>query len=294
MTTLHPNPQLLVEPQWLAGRLDDPKIHVLDCTVHMVAQPVGASIVNSARPDYLKSHIPGAHYVHMVDDLSDRDGPFPYALASVEHISALLRSFGVNDGDTIVLYGAAWPQVVTRAWWVFTISGAKDVRILNGGWQGWINAGLPVTDKLPKPKAGNFRGHRIDAMLATRDDVLRAMENGDACIANALTPEQFTGAGGAHYGRPGRIPGSVSTPNRDLIDPSTGRYRPLSEISAMFEREGVLKRDRIITYCGGGIAASGASFALAMLGHPNVALYDGSLLEWSKDPGLPLIVGSER
>jgi thiosulfate/3-mercaptopyruvate sulfurtransferase len=257
----------------------------------MVAQTVGASIVKSARPDYLKGHIPGADYVHMVDDLSDSGGPFPYALAGAEHISALLRGFGVNNGDTIVLYGAAWPQVVTRAWWVLTISGAEDVRILDGGWQGWVAAGLPVSKDLPAKRVGNFKGHRIASMLATRADVEKAMQDGSTCVLNALTPEQFTGTGGAHYGRPGRIPGSVNVPNRDLIDPSTGRYRPLKEISAMFERTGVLDQDRIITYCGGGIAASGASFALAMLGHDNVALYDGSLLEWSKDPELPLVVG---
>ncbi len=108
-----------------------------------------------------------------------------------------------------MLYGAAWPQVVTRAWWVLTISGAEDVRILNGGWQGWLKAGLPVTDELPAKRAGNFKGHRVEGMLATRADVERAMKNGEACIVNALTPEQFTGEGGAHYGRPGRIPGSV-------------------------------------------------------------------------------------
>jgi thiosulfate/3-mercaptopyruvate sulfurtransferase len=291
VTVLHPKPQLLVEPEWLAEHLNDPRVHVIDCTVHMIAQPVGASVVASAHPDYLKAHIPGAHYVHMVEDLSDPNGPFAYALANVEHISALLRSFGVNDGDTIVLYGAAWPQVVTRAWWVFTASGAEDVRILNGGWQGWVRAGLPVSQELPKNHEGNFQGRRVDSMLATRADVEKAMRDGSACLANALTPEQFTGTGGAHYGRPGRIPGSVSTPNRDLIDPATGRYRPMKEMSEIFEREGVLDRDRIITYCGGGIAASGASFALAMLGHQNVALYDGSLLEWSKDESLPMEVG---
>ncbi len=77
MTTLNPKPQMLVEPQWLAQHLNDPKVHVIDCTVNMVAQPVGASLVTTARPDYLKAHIPGAHYAHMVDDLSDPAGPFP-------------------------------------------------------------------------------------------------------------------------------------------------------------------------------------------------------------------------
>jgi thiosulfate/3-mercaptopyruvate sulfurtransferase len=257
----------------------------------MVAQPVGASLVTSARPDYLKAHIPGAHYLHMVDDLSDPDGPFPYALPGAGHISALLRRLGVDNGDTIVLYGAAWPQVVTRAWWVLTASGAEDVRILNGGWQGWLAAGLPVTSALPQPRTGNFQGRRIAAMVATKEDVLRAMEKGGVCLLNALSPEQFAGSGGAHYGRPGRIPGSINVPNRDLVDPATGRYRPLKEIAALFERQGGLDQEHIVTYCGGGIAASGAAFALAMLGHRNVALYDGSLLEWAGDPSLPMVVG---
>lgn len=291
MTVLKPRPQMLVDPQWLVVRLNDPRVHVIDCTVQMIPQSVGASLIKSGRPDYLKGHIPGANYVHMVEDLSDPNGSVPYTLASVEHISALLRGFGINNGDTIVLYGLAWPQVVTRAWWVLTISGAEDVRILDGGWQAWLAAGLPVSTDLPSKPAGNFKGHRIPSMMATLADVKQAMENGEACILNALAPEQFTGSGGAHYGRPGRIPGSVNVPNRDLVDPASGRYRPLEQMSAMFAREGVLDRERVITYCGGGIAASGTSFALALLGHPNVALYDGSLLEWSKDPKLPLVVG---
>ena len=68
------------------------------------------------------------------------------------------------------------------------------------------------------------------------------------------------------------------------------RSRPVAEIADLFRAQGVLDQDRIITYCGGGIAAAGAAFALALIGHPNVALYDGSLLEWSADPALPMVV----
>ena len=290
MRHLQPRPELLVEPQWLAGRLNDPSVHVIDCTVHMIPQPVGASIVNSGRPDYLAGHIPGAHYLHTIGDLSDPQGSFAYTLPSVDHISALLRRLGIGNEDTVVLYGRALPQVVTRAWWVLTVSGVENVRILNGGWQGWVASGLPTSQEAPRPAAGDFRGHRVASMIATSADVQEALRQDDVCILNALSPEQFAGTGGAHYGRPGRIPRSVNLPNRNLVDPATGRYRSLSEISAMFERQGVLDRDRVITYCGGGIAASGTSFALAMLGHDNVALYDGSLLEWSADPALPLVV----
>jgi thiosulfate/3-mercaptopyruvate sulfurtransferase len=202
----------------------------------------------------------------------------------------VLRQIGVDNGDTIVVYGSTLPQVVARAWWVLTASGAEDVRILDGGWKAWTAAGLPVSRALPAQRTGRFVGSRIAPMVASRDDVLKAMRERSACLVNALTPEQFRGSGGAHYGRPGRIPGSVNVPNRDFVDPVTGRYRPVAEIADLFRAQGVLDQDRIITYCGGGIAAAGAAFALALIGHPNVALYDGSLLEWSADPALPMVV----
>lgn len=291
MGDLRPDPRLLVEPGWLARNLGDPRVHVIDCTVHMIVQPVGASIVESGRPDYERDHIPGAHYLHMVEDLSDPRGRIAYALPSVERIEALLRRIGVDNGDTIVLYGATLPQVVTRAWWVLTASGAEDVRILDGGWKAWVAQGFPRSAHVPTVRRGSFSGRRVAGMLATLHEVRDAMARGDACLLNALTPEQFAGTGGAHYGRPGRIPGSVNVPNRDLVDPATGRYRPLAELAAMFERAGALRRERIIAYCGGGIAATGAAFALALLGHRNVAVYDGSLLEWAADPALPMVTG---
>jgi predicted amino acid racemase len=119
--------------------------------------------------------------------------------------------------------------------------------------------------------------------------VLEALAAG-ACVINALSPEQHRGEG-VHYGRPGRIAGSVNVASRELLDPQTGAFLPKAEIRAAMEQAGALQAERVVPYCGGGIAASVTTFWLTRLGHRNVALYDASLSEWVTDPSLPMETG---
>lgn len=98
----------------------------------------------------------------------------------------------------------------------------------------------------------------------------------------------YAGSGGPVFGRKGRITGSVNVPFMALHDPDSGRYLPPEQLWEQFEAVGSSKAERIITYCGGGIAASNAAFILTLLGYDNVAVYDGSMLEWGNDPSLPM------
>ena len=95
-------------------------------------------------------------------------------------------------------------------------------------------------------------------------------------------PQQHAGTGGADYGRPGRIPGSVCVPARNLVDRETGWFRPLADLRADFATVGALEASTVITYCGGGIAASGDAFVLHLLGQDSVQIYDASLQEWAR------------
>jgi thiosulfate/3-mercaptopyruvate sulfurtransferase len=110
------------------------------------------------------------------------------------------------------------------------------------------------------------------------------------CTLNALLPEQHAGTGGNSYGRPGRIQGSANLPAAHLIDPATNLFLPAAELRRRFEAIDAFGKE-VITYCGGGIAASADAFALVMLGHPNVKLYDASMSEWATDPILPMETG---
>jgi thiosulfate/3-mercaptopyruvate sulfurtransferase len=103
-------------------------------------------------------------------------------------------------------------------------------------------------------------------------------------------PEQHAGVGGNSYGRPGHIKGSVNLPAAHLLDPKTNEFLPPGELRKRFAAIGAFDKN-VITYCGGGIAASADALALVMLGHPDVRLYDASLGEWATDPSLPMETG---
>jgi thiosulfate/3-mercaptopyruvate sulfurtransferase len=290
---MHPAPMPaaagLVDTEWLAARLDDTEVRLLDCTTYMTPQPVGPSRIDSGRPDWARAHIPGAQHVDMVTDLSDPAGRFPYTLPDARHAAALLGRLGVADRHHLVLYGARHPMVVTRAWWVLTTLGHARVSILDGGWEAWLREGRPTTDAQPAMVPA-VHGATFDARrVADARDVERAVREGDACLVNALSTEQHRGTGGAHYGRPGRIPGSVSLPAREMIDPATGAWRPDGELGRLADAAGIPRGDApVIVYCGGGIAATAVAFGLARAGRTRVAVYDNSLLEWSADPARPM------
>ncbi|WP_416898195.1 MAG: sulfurtransferase [Minwuia sp.] len=276
---------LLVTPAWVEERLGRDGFRVIDAGVRFETKPVGASTIHSLRDDWLKGHIPGAAWLHMVDDLSDPDGAYPFTIAPQAQIDRLMSSIGIRPDDTIVVYGGGTPFAVARAWWVLSVSGCRDVRIMDGGWARWTAERRPVATGEESFEPSEFRGVRDDNAIAGRADIAAAIDDSTQ-IVNALAPAQHTGTGGTHYGRPGRIPGSVNIPAMQLQDPQTGDFASMADIRKAAE---AVDPDRpVITYCGGGIAAASTLFALKLAGFEKLRLYDNSLLEWSADPDLPM------
>jgi len=283
---------LLVEPEWLQTRLDQGVIRVLDCTTHMIAQPVGSSQIVSGLPNFLEGHIPGACHVDMATDLSDPDGPYPFTMLDSNQFVALMQRLGIKPSDHIVLYGRSAMSTVTRAWVVLHINGHEKLSVLNGGWSAWANAGGPVSTQNPEIKPSVYevsqpRFEHIVDLEKVRDVANRAPQT----LVNALTRVQFMGSGGPHYGRPGRIPGSLNVPARELFDLKTNRFVSVAQIQSLFAAVGIDWEQPTIHYCGGGIAASTSAFAQALLGHDNWAIYDHSLLQWSVQPDTPMVTG---
>jgi thiosulfate/3-mercaptopyruvate sulfurtransferase len=125
--------------------------------------------------------------------------------------------------------------------------------------------------------------------VAGKDDVLGVLGDRSVLLINGLGAEQHRGDY-ARDRRPGRIPGSVNVPAGEL-HLADGRYKPLPALADLFKAAGAEAADRIIAYCGGGIASSDLCFVLEMLGYDKVANYDQSLNEWGKDERLPIEVG---
>ena len=285
------HPEFLIETGELERELGASDLRVLDCTTHLVPDPKTTYQVVPGRADFEQGHIPGAQFVDLQNDLSDKGHRFRFMLPSAEAFAAAISRFGVGEGTRVVLYSTANPWWATRVWWLLRVFGFDNAAVLNGGWQKWSREGRPVETGPAKPRPpGHFVVREQRPLMVGKEEVLRSIGDGAVCTINALLPEQHAGTGGNSYGRPGRIKGSVNLPAAHLLDPTTNEFLPPAELRKRFETVGASGK-QVITYCGGGIAASADAFALVMLGHPNVKLYDASLGEWATDPNLPMETG---
>ncbi len=295
MTSL---PGILVDTDWLAGHLEDDDLVVLDCTVFL-APAKDPNAPKNGREAWEAGHIPGSVYADLAKDLSDKDAAVRFMLPDAEHFSAAMSALGVGEGSTVVCYDGAGAMWSARIWWMLRAYGFDNAAVLDGGSRKWKAEGRPLSTGpapvgVPEGAASiaKFVARPREGVFATKEDVLAAINDGGTCVINALGADIHDGSAKSPYGRDGHIPSSVNVAAMSLIDDDTFAYRPLEEIRELFAATGALERDRTITYCGGGIAASSDAFMLTMLGHKNVAVYDASLSEWAADESLPIETGS--
>jgi thiosulfate/3-mercaptopyruvate sulfurtransferase len=282
-------PQHLVETDWLAKHLEDPGVRVLECTVYLHPADVpGGFRVESGRAKWAEGHIPSAGFVDLQEELSDRSSKLRFMMPPAAQFADAMGRAGIGDGVRVILYDRAVNMWAARVWWMLRAFGFDEAAVMNGGFKKWTVEGRPVAIDTGARTARPFTPRPRPALMADKTGVLAALGESSACVLNALTEEQHRGTGGTAYGRPGRIAGSVNVPARDLVDPKTHAYLAADVLRAKFQAAGALEAKRVVTYCGGGIAASSDAFVLTLLGCDDVAVYDASLSEWATDPSLPM------
>jgi thiosulfate/3-mercaptopyruvate sulfurtransferase len=288
------HPEYLVETDWLEKHLDDPDLRVFDCTVIATMKAemeVGKDFpfaFESGRARYGEGHVPGAGHLDLLGELSDTSSPLPFMMPSEKQFADVMSKAGVGDGARVVLYGTAEPIWAARVWWMLRSFGFDNVAILNGGWAKWSAEGRPVWKEVPNYPKAKFVARPRPGAFVGKDDVLAAIGDNSVCTINALPTMIYEGTGGPVFGRKGRIVGSRNVPFGALHDPDFGTYLPAAQLRAKFDAVHADKADKIIAYCGSGIAAANDAFALALLGYDNVAVYDASLSEWGFDETLPI------
>jgi thiosulfate/3-mercaptopyruvate sulfurtransferase len=290
--------QFLATTAWLADHLDDPDLRILDCTVFLRPRADGKPgyEVTPGREDWAAGHIPGSVFADLHNDLSDRDSRLRFMTPPAAQFADAMGGYGVGDASHVVLYDRAGNMWAARIWWMLRAFGFDNARVLDGGWTAWTAEKRPVTTEATAkaPAPATFTARLRPSLMASKDDVLAAMEAGQSCIVNALSASQHTGEV-APYGRPGHIAGSANVPamgSAGIVDPKTQRFQPVEVIRGRLHDAGANPGERLITYCGGGIAASSVAFAAIMAGFDDVAVYDASLSEWAMDPALPMEVGA--
>jgi thiosulfate/3-mercaptopyruvate sulfurtransferase len=271
--------QLLVTPDWLAARLNESGIVIVDATL----PPVGVTPVVDTRARYVSAHIPGAVFFD-IEELSDHATTLPHMLPSAEDFARSMSALGVGDDRTIVVYEQAPVFSAPRAWWMLRIFGVKDVRLLDGGLPAWIAAGLPVASGSVERPPASFRAcfdenavksyAQVEELIAAHGQILDARS---AARFAGTAPEPRASISSGH------MPGATSVPFTELAE--SGRFKSGEQLRTLFAGRGVNIEQPITTTCGSGITAAVVALALEIAGANDVSLYDGSWAEYAQHPG---------
>jgi len=281
----------LVSTDWLADHLGDQDLRVYDATVHLRPSASGPYAIESGRADYEAGHVLGAAFLDLQRDLSDPDSPLAFTMPSPQRLAAALGAAGVGQNSRVVVYSTTSPMWATRVWWMLRSSGFDNAAVLDGGFGKWKAEGRPSESGERRYPPARLTLTARPGAWADKAEVLAAIGDGGVCTINALSPSVHSGESAMSYGRKGHIAGSRNVPYAALLDPD-GTYRSDAELRALFDAVGALGRPRAICYCGGGISATMDALALIRLGHPSVAVYDGSMSEWCRDPDAPMELGA--
>ncbi|ALE06597.1 thiosulfate sulfurtransferase [Arthrobacter sp. ERGS1:01] len=242
------------------------------------------------REDYLAGHLPGAVFVDMDTELArhgePRDGRHP--LPAEADFQATVRRWGINAGDTVVVYDDAGSAAAARAWWLLGYAGIEDVRLLDGGLAAWRAAGQPLTQGEVKAEPG-------DAVVrfgakATVDTQGAGEWPGHGILLDARAGERYRGESEPMDPRAGHIPGAVSAPTMENL--AAGKtFLPAAQLRERFAALGVRDGAEVAVYCGSGVTAAHQIAALEIAGF-TATLYPGSWSAWSNRPELPVATGA--
>jgi thiosulfate/3-mercaptopyruvate sulfurtransferase len=271
----------LADTQWLADHLDAPDIAILDASY----TPAEGFPLDFA---YQQRHIPGARFFD-IDAIADTSNPLPHMLPSPEKFASMMRRMGIGDGNRVVVYDDRGIISAARAWWMFRVMGHDDVAVLDGGLPKWLAEGRPVEALAPRPPTERHFTARWRGELVRDFDDMKRLSAESAQIIDARSAERFAGKAPEprEVPRAGHIPNSINLPYPAMFK-ADGTMRGADELRALFSSIGVDLGKPIATTCGSGVTACIIALGLALAGHENAAVYDGSWSEWSTREEAPI------
>jgi len=277
--TGYARPELLASTEWLADNLDRPEVRIVDVRW----RPDG-----TARNQFAAGHVPGAVHLDWADELVDRtEGADAFLLARPDRAAAALGRAGVGDGTTVVIYDDTISLYASRVWWSLRVYGHESARILDGGFPAWAQAGRPVSNATIEPKPATFTPRAQSRSRLVTADVRGLLGSPENMLLDARAPAEYRGFEG-NTRRLGHIPGAVNVPVAGMHVPGGQRFRDGDELRKILLKANVTRGRRFVCYDGSGVAAAKLAFVLTLLGHEDVAVYDGGWAEWGDRLDLPV------
>ena len=280
------HPEALVGTEWLAAHLGDPHVRVVDASFKL------PGITPTAREDYDRGHIPGAMFFD-IDDIAAPGTSLPHMIPSPELFARKMEGLGIGDDDRVIVYDSAGLSSAGRAWWMLRLFGHHNVALLDGGLPKWKAEERPLETAVPNPPHRRFSARFDPALVRDKQALLGNLSTRREQVVDARAAGRYAGV--AEETRPGlrrgHIPGSRNLPYDRVTDPQTRRLRDADELSELFRDAGIALDRPIVTSCGSGVTACALAFALHLIGHPGVAVYDGSWSEWGLPGDTPVETG---
>jgi thiosulfate/3-mercaptopyruvate sulfurtransferase len=284
----------LIEPAELLPHLADPDWAVIDCRFDLARPEWGQEA-------YAAGHIPHAHYAHL-----DRDLSAPRTAASGRHplpeptaLAATLSRFGIDARVQVIAYDQGSGAYAARLWWLLRWCGHPAVAVLNGGFEAWQRAHLPVQVGAATRAPRAFSGVPDPSLLAPQAEIASAVAaeaflRGPALLVDARSAERFAGQNETLDPVAGHVPGARNHPFAANLD-AQGRFLPAGQLSAAWMKTLAGRAPRqLIAMCGSGVTACHNLLALEVAGLSGARLYAGSWSEWIRDPSHAVELGPER
>lgn len=272
-------PDILVDTQWVADHLDDPKVRLIEAAYDT--------------EKYDLAHIPGALPWTWKQDFQH---PLRKDVPDIAGWQALVGNSGITDDTTLVVYGAPSKNYATYAIWLLTIFGHRNIRLMNGGIEKWAAENRRLTIDVPAVTPMAYQAQQPDwTIRALRDRVHESIDDSSRILVDVRDRDEYCGTLNPTWKLPedggqrgGRIPGAVNI-TWNLVLQDDGTFKPVEELQEIYSSQGVTADKEVITYCVIGARSSHSWFVLKfLLGYPRVRLYDGSWLEWGSLVGVPI------
>ena len=263
----------LVDCEWLSQQLDNLQVVIIDSRFQLANPHWGEEA-------YQKSHIPGAYYLNLDRDLSS-DGQTHggrHPLPNIDKLGQKFSELGITRNETLVVaYDDSRFAFAARLWWLLRYLGHHKVALLDGGWNGWVAGGYPVSDTIPETRSGSFEPQLHSDWLVDRERVKAVQDNKSIVVVDSRDSDRYAGLREPIDPIAGSIPGAVNSPWKRVSNDS-GYLQPIEKQQQLWND--YQDAEEIIVYCGSGVTACVNLLSLELAGFKNTKLYPGGWSDW--------------
>ena len=275
----------LIGARELRGHLDDAEWRIVYCRFELTKPDQGHA-------DYLAGHIPGAVYAHLDRDLAAPVTPATgrHPLPTADAFATTLGRWGISNASSVVVYDQAAGAIAARLWWMLRWLGHRRVVLLDGGFEAWRRAGLPLETALPAITPALFVAEPDDRLIVSTAEVENSLRAGGDVLVDAREAARFAGKTEPIDAVAGHIPGALNFPFKTSLEDG-GSWRRREELERAWSAVlGGNQHRSWITMCGSGVTACHLAISAQLAGYRAPRLYVGSFSEWIRDSRRPVAV----